>query len=100
MIELHIYVEPYEGKEKNLEAVFKKEFVPAISVQKGFEKVTLLKRRDNSREYLIVLAFETEEHRLKWVESKEHQIVWPKIVEQCTRISSSGFDIVEKSASM
>lgn len=32
MIELHIYLEPYEGKEGELESMYWKEYVPGINV--------------------------------------------------------------------
>lgn len=96
MIELHIYLEPFEGKETELESVYWSDFVPAITIQEGFQRVTLIKRRDALREYQINLAFDTEELRLKWVGSKEHQAVWPKIASLCSRASWCGFDTVEK----
>jgi hypothetical protein len=95
MIELHIYLEPFDGKEKELESLFRSEFVPAIRIQEGFQRVTLIKKRDALREYQINLAFGTEALRLKWVDSKEHQEVWPKIASLCARVSWCGFDTVE-----
>lgn len=96
VIELHIYLEPFAGKEQDLEAAFRDFFVPAISVQDGFKRVTLLKVRDALREYRIVLAFESEELRLKWVDSPEHRDAFPKIAALCQRVSWSGFDMVQQ----
>ena len=96
MIELKIYVEPFAGKEKELEAAFRDVFVPAISVQEGFVRVALLKARDALREYQVILSFESEELRLKWVASSEHQDAFPKIAALCGRVSWSGFDVIEQ----
>jgi heme-degrading monooxygenase HmoA len=96
MIELHIYLEPFEGKEKDLEALYWTEYVPGIYVQEGFQRTTLLKKSDALREYQIDITFDSEDLRLKWVNSKEHQEVWPKIASLCSRAAWSGFDTVAK----
>ena len=83
-------------KETELESVFRDAFVPAISVQEGFRRVTLLKVRDAMRQYRIVLAFGSEELRLKWVASKEHQQAFPKIMALCQQITWAGFDVVQQ----
>ncbi len=97
MIELHIYMEPFEGKEKELESLYWSDYVPGINVQEGFQRTTLLKKSDALREYQIDITFDSEELRLKWVNSKEHQEVWPKIGSLCSRASWSGFDTVAQS---
>ncbi len=96
MIELHIYLEPFAGKENELESVFRDAFVPAISVQKGFRRVALLKVRDALRQYRIELAFDSEELRLDWVASREHQAAFPKLVALCQQIAWAGFDVVQQ----
>ena len=93
MIALQIYLEPFAGKEEELEKKFLEIFVPAISVQKGFLRVSMLKSREALREYQIELVFETEELRLQWVASEEHQEAFPQIAALCQRVSWSGFDI-------
>lgn len=96
MIELHIYLEPLAGKEKELESLYWSEYVPGISIQKGFKRTTLLKNPNALREYEIDITFDSEELRLDWVKSKEHQAVWPKVGLLCSRISWCGLDTVEK----
>ena len=96
MIELHIYLEPFAGKESDLESTFRTAFVPAISVQKGFRRIALLKVRDALRQYRIELAFDSEELRLDWVASREHQEAFPKLVALCQQITWSGFDVVHQ----
>lgn len=96
MIELHIHLEPFAGKEGELESAFRDAFVPAISVQQGFRRVALLKARDALRRYQIHLAFDSEELRLKWVASREHQEAFPRIAALCQQVSWSGFDVVHQ----
>ncbi len=67
-------------------------------MQKGFVRVALLKSREALREYQIELVFESEELRLQWVASKEHQEAFPQIAALCQRVSWSGFDISGESA--
>jgi heme-degrading monooxygenase HmoA len=94
MIELHIALEPLPGSEADVEALYRAEYVPAISVQPGFLRATLLKKRDALREYEIDIAFESEALRLRWAASPEHQAAWPRLVALCGRISWTGFDTV------
>ncbi|CAB1064822.1 hypothetical protein D1BOALGB6SA_9619 [Olavius sp. associated proteobacterium Delta 1] len=96
MIELHILLEPHAGKEIELESLYWNEYVPGIKIQKGFQRSTLLKNRDAMREYQIIITFDSEELRLRWVDSREHTEVWPKVTALCQRVSWSGFDSVEK----
>jgi heme-degrading monooxygenase HmoA len=96
MIELHIFLEPFAGKEKDLEAIYWKEYVPGIKIQKGFQRTTLLKKRDALREYQINITFDSEDLRLQWVASKEHTTVWPKVAALCQRVSWTGFDAIQK----
>jgi len=94
MIELHIHMEPLDDKEKQFVALYKSEYVPGISIQKGFRRTTLLKKRDAPREYQIDIAFDTEERRLQWVASREHEATWPKLSALCRSFSCVGFDTV------
>lgn len=96
MIELHIHLEPIVGEEESLEDAFRTEFLPAVSRQEGFCRATLLKKGNALREYEIDLAFETEELRLKWVASDDHQEVFPKVAATCQRLWHEGFDTVEE----
>ena len=92
MIELHIYLEPLPGQEADLEKIYHQEYVPGIKVQPGFRRTILLKKRDALREYQIDIAFDSEELRLKWVDSQEHVEIWPKVAALCQRVSWAGFD--------
>jgi len=96
MIELHIYLESHDGKEKELEELYLREYVSGIKIQEGFRRTTLLKKRDALREYQVNIEFDSEALRLKWVNSKEHTEIWPKVAALCQRISWAGFDTVTK----
>jgi heme-degrading monooxygenase HmoA len=96
MIELQIYLETLPGKEEQLEKVFRDTFVPAISIQKGFRSVSLLKPGNSIHSYQLQLRFENEELRLKWVASDEHQKSFPKIAELCSSVSWQGFEVAGK----
>lgn len=98
MIELHIFLEPFDGKESELESLYGKGYVPGIKIQEGFQRTTLLKKRDALREYQINITFDSEQLRLKWVDSKEHTEVWPKIAALCQRVSWISFDTVGEAA--
>lgn len=93
MIELHIYLDLLEDKGPELEAVYRKEFVPVISRWEGFQRATLLRKRDARSEYELDLVFSSEALRLKWADSPEHAAVWPRIANLCRRFSCVGFDV-------
>jgi len=94
MIELHIYLEPDEGKEDALESLYFREYIPGIKIQQGFQRTTLLKKRDALREYQLNITFDSEQLRLRWVESKEHSDIWPRMAALCRRVSWVGLDTV------
>ncbi len=48
------------------------------------------------RRYRIELVFESEELRLQWVASREHQEAFPRIAALCQRVSWSGFEVVHQ----
>jgi len=94
MIEFHIDLEPFAGKEGEFESVFYDAFVPAISVQKGYRSIVLLKAREALRRYHIEFTFDSEDLRLQWVASREHQEAFPRLAALCQQITWSGFDVV------
>jgi len=77
-IELHVDLEVDPALENDLVDTFHKVFQPAISRQPGFVSVTLLKARTSSA-YRLVISFETEEQRVTWVGTEDHQRVWPQM---------------------
>ncbi len=85
-IQLHVDLEVDMAKEKEMLNNFKTTFRPAISRQPGFVDVKLMKLRKalmgnapGSFNYRLLISFQTEELRLKWVASDDHQKAWPTI---------------------
>ena len=78
-IELHVDLDVEPAKEKDLESTFHAMFLPTISKQPGFVSVTLLKLRAAAVTYRLVISFETEEQRVAWVATADHQRVWPQM---------------------
>ena len=94
MVELHIFLEPEIGKEKDLADAFQNHFVPAIKVQEGFQGVSLLKRHDSLRGRVISLRFDSEELRVKWATSKEHDDAFPRVAGLCSSVSPRNHDVI------
>jgi heme-degrading monooxygenase HmoA len=77
-IELHVDLEVAPSKEKDLVDTFHTIFEPTISRQPGFVSVTLLKARASAA-HRLVISFRTEEQRVAWVATDDHQRVWPEM---------------------
>src|SRR5262245_30059278 len=77
-IELHVDLQVDPARERDLVETFRTSFQPTISRQPGFVSVTLLKSRKYGS-YRLVISFRTEEHRLAWVATADHQRVWPQM---------------------
>ena len=85
-IQLHVDMNVDPAKEKDLKKNFKEIFKPAMSKQPGFLHVYLLKLRETKAgrapegaNYRLVINFKSEEDRLTWVKSNDHQSAWPTI---------------------
>src|SRR5262245_59845765 len=85
-IQLHVDLDVRPGKEKTMEDNYEKVFRPAISKQPGFVEVKLLKFQaakagegPKNSSYRLIISFQTEEDRVKWVATAIHQKVWPTI---------------------
>ena len=92
-VELHIYLAAKAGGEKELERVYKEVFYPAVSRQQGFRHSQLM-RKPNTAEYTARLSFNTEELRMKWVASDDHQKAWPALSGTAAKFSYAGFGVV------
>ena len=77
-IQLHVDLEVDSAKETDLVDTFHKVFQPTIARQPGFVSVTLLKARVSGA-YRLVISFQTEEQRVAWVGTEDHQRVWPQM---------------------
>lgn len=85
-IQLHLDLEVDPKREQEMLTNYRKTFEPAIRKQPGFVEVRLLKLSKeiagkappNSR-YRLIISFQTEAQRQKWVATDTHQQVWPTI---------------------
>ena len=85
-IQLHVDLDVDPAREKEMLANYRSTFQPAIRKQPGFVEVKLLKLRETlagpapkNAPYRLIISFETEEARKKWVATDEHQRVWPTV---------------------
>jgi heme-degrading monooxygenase HmoA len=58
--------------------------------------VALLASRSEADRFRLVIEFESEELRLKWVASDLHQRVWPKMETHFINYTLKGFTGVER----
>ncbi len=92
-IELHIYLSAKPGQDKELERLYREEFYPAVKRQPGFIATELM-RKPNSNDYVLRHTFRTEEMRLKWVATPEHQKAWPRLTAVSSNTTWQGFGVV------
>jgi antibiotic biosynthesis monooxygenase (ABM) superfamily enzyme len=85
-IQLHVDMMVDPAKEKELKKNFKEIFKPAMAKQPGYIHVYMLKLREakagkapENSNYRLVINFRSEEDRLNWVKSNDHQSAWPTI---------------------
>ena len=85
-IQLHVDLEVDPKREAEMLKNYKATFRPAIVKQPGFVDVKLLKLRKEvagkapaNSLYRLLISFQTEEQRQKWVATDLHQKVWPTI---------------------
>jgi heme-degrading monooxygenase HmoA len=85
-IQLHVDMMVDPAKEKELKKNFKDIFKPAMAKQPGYIHVYLLKLREakagkapEGSNYRLVINFRSEQDRLNWVKSDDHQRAWPTI---------------------
>jgi heme-degrading monooxygenase HmoA len=83
VIQLHVEMEVDPAHEKELLASYRETFRPAISKQPGFVDAKLMKFRSVTSggvkppaSYRLLICFQNEELRLKWVATDLHQKVW------------------------
>lgn len=83
-IELHCDLDVDPAREKDLVQTFHAVFAPAMARQPGWVGVTLLKLEaakhgpaPKNASHRLVISFETEDQRVAWVATEEHQRVWP-----------------------
>jgi heme-degrading monooxygenase HmoA len=98
-IQLHCDLEVDPAREKEMVNAFHNTFEPVIRKQPGFVDVKLLKLRQalagepgTKATYKLLISFQTEEQRLKWVATDDHQRVWPAIEKTLRKFNAILFD--------
>lgn len=74
-----------------LREAYCQQFQPAIVRQPGLRAVELLIGRDGERA-LLLIDFDSDASRMKWVESDLHRQVWGQLAACCAHYSSADFD--------
>jgi heme-degrading monooxygenase HmoA len=87
MVALHVDLQAQPGAGPALEQTFRATFRPAIQAQPGFVEAALLLSGSEPDHYRLVIAFESEPLRLKWVATDLHQQVWPMLAAHCAGYS-------------
>ena len=78
-VELHGHFTAKSGTPADVEKTFHEVYYPAISSQAGFKYSNLLTVPNSSGKYVLTLAFESEDLRIRWAQSDLHQEVWPQM---------------------
>lgn len=86
------------------EAMFRDVYAPALQRTRGYRGSLLLRTypadvnariegRDPGHDYAMHLMFESEEQRVAWVESPDHQEAWAAAVARSSAQSWTGYDV-------
>ena len=103
LFELHFQVEPTKCAE--FEAAYAEVFAPAISRQKGFQSLKLLRlyapaviaeieASPTEYNYQLNFTFESEAARRVWATSADHDVAWPKLSALTTKFLWRGYDLL------
>jgi len=103
LFELHFQVEPQ--KQAEFEKAFAEVFTPAISRQKGFQSLKLLRlfapeviaeieASPTEYQYQINFTFESEAARRVWATSADHDVAWPKLSAIAQKFFWRGYDLL------
>jgi len=103
LFELHFQVEPQ--KQAEFEQAFAEVFAPAISKQKGFQSLKLLRlyspeaiaeieASSTEYQYQINFTFESEGARRVWATSADHDVAWPKLSVIAKKFFWRGYDLL------
>ena len=96
MIIYRIDLEVEEGREEQVEKIFRDEFVPAVRSQPGFCNALYLSHGENESTPEILLFFDTEKQRKAWVDTEQHREAWGKISGLCSSYTAQGYELTEK----
>ncbi|MFC4872619.1 cupin domain-containing protein [Negadavirga shengliensis] len=90
---------------KAFEEMYTSIYVPAMLVQEGYISSKLLRlypenianeieAEGTDYNYQIMISFDTEENRRKWVASKQHDIAWPAASSLAKKFKWKGYDVM------
>ena len=94
MVVLHVDLQSKPAAGSALEQTFREAFRPAIRAQQGFVETALLHSSSETDSYRLVIAFESEALRLRWVATNLHQQVWPMMEAHCAGYSVKIFAVL------
>jgi heme-degrading monooxygenase HmoA len=83
MFALNIELSVRSGSEQLQSQKFETVFVPAIFKQEGFTPAALWRPEIANAEYRLMIEFENQALRQKWVAAPLYQEVWPQIEGDC-----------------
>lgn len=103
LFELHFQVEPHD--KAAFERAYAEVFAPAISKQKGFQSLKLLRlyapqvlaeieASPTEYDYQLNFTFESEAARRVWATSADHDVAWPKLSALATKFFWRGYDLL------
>jgi heme-degrading monooxygenase HmoA len=103
LFELHFQVDAARGEE--FESAYAQVFAPAISKQKGFQSLKLLRlfapeiiaeieASPTEYQYQINFTFESEAARRVWATSVDHDVAWPKLSSIAQKFFWRGYDLL------
>ena len=103
LFELHFQVDAERREE--FEQAFATVFAPAISKQKGFQSLKLLRlyspaalaeigASPTEYDYQINFTFESEAARRVWATSADHDVAWPKLSSITKKFFWRGYDLL------
>jgi antibiotic biosynthesis monooxygenase (ABM) superfamily enzyme len=79
VIERHVTFEVIPGKEQAFEDLFKSSYSTAMSKQRGFVSVGLVRELEAPTRYQMVIRFDTLENAVAWRDSADHKAISPVI---------------------
>src|SRR5882672_8239658 len=103
LFELHFQVD--EQKRDEFEKAYAQIFAPAISKQRGFQSLKLLRlyspaaiaeieASSTEYDYQINFTFESEAARRVWATSADHDVAWPKLSGITKKFFWRGYDLL------
>ncbi len=79
MIERHVTFEVIPGKEQAFEDLFRSSYSTAMSKQRGFVSVGLVRETEIPTRYQMVIRFQTLDDASAWRDSADHKALSPVI---------------------